>query len=107
MSNRYGNTDLDDLTGFVNLDVKYGNLTAAKLTRGNEKPISDVNLAYGNCSIDEAGWLDVTAAIAAISSINKKPGSVSSTANIQNLTLVHVSSVVGESRYDVNSELKI
>ncbi len=42
LSNRYGDTDLDDLTGFVNLDIKYGNLTAGKLSRGNEKPISEV-----------------------------------------------------------------
>ncbi|MDQ1297229.1 MAG: hypothetical protein QG611_1209, partial [Bacteroidota bacterium] len=59
--NRYGNTELDDLGGNVDLDVKYGNITASKLTRGNEKPLSNVNISYGNCSIEEAGWLEITA----------------------------------------------
>jgi len=59
LSIKYGNTDLDDLTGLVNLSIKYGNLTAAKLTRGNEKPLNSLNLAYGKGSIEEAGWLDM------------------------------------------------
>ena len=58
--NKYGNTDLDDLYGLVDLDIKYGNLTASKLTRGNEKPLNTLNLAYGKGSIDDAGWLDAT-----------------------------------------------
>ena len=40
LSNRYGNTDIDELKGSVNLDIKYGDLVAEKLTRGNEKPLS-------------------------------------------------------------------
>ncbi|MCX6302248.1 MAG: hypothetical protein NTW82_08690, partial [Bacteroidia bacterium] len=50
LSNKYGNTELDDLTGLVNLTIKYGNLSAAKLTRGNEKPLNSLNLAYGKAS---------------------------------------------------------
>ena len=47
-------------TDLVNLDIKYGNLTAGKLTRGNIKPLNSLNLAYGKGTIDEAGWLDLT-----------------------------------------------
>ncbi len=39
MANKYGNTDIDELHGLMNLDIKYGNLTAGKLTRGNVKPL--------------------------------------------------------------------
>src|SRR5450759_4421659 len=60
LSNKYGNTDLDELHGLVNLDIRYGNLTAGKLTRGNVKPLNKLNLAYGKATIDEAGWLDLT-----------------------------------------------
>ena len=58
LANRYGNTMLDDLSGHVSLDIKYGNLTASKLSRGNEKPLNRISLAYGKGSIEEAGWLD-------------------------------------------------
>jgi len=38
LSNKYGNTDIDELHGLMDLDIKYGNITAGKLTRGNIKP---------------------------------------------------------------------
>ena len=60
LANKYGNTDIDELHGSVNLDIKYGNITAGKLTRGNVKPLNKLNLAYGKGTIDEAGWLDLT-----------------------------------------------
>ena len=39
LSNKYGNTEIDELHGLMNLDIKYGNITAGKLTRGNVKPL--------------------------------------------------------------------
>ena len=48
-----------NFTDWLNLDIKYGNLTAGKLTRGNVKPLSKLSLAYGKASIDETGWLDM------------------------------------------------
>ena len=47
LANKYGNTDIDELHGLMDLDIKYGNITAGKLTRGNIKPLSTLNLAYG------------------------------------------------------------
>jgi hypothetical protein len=58
--NRYGNTELDDLKGLVNIDIKYGNLTASNLTRGNVKPLNSINLSYGKGNVNDAGWLDAT-----------------------------------------------
>lgn len=59
LKNRYGNTFLDDLTGSVSLDIKYGNLTAARLIRDNEKPLNNIRLEYGKGSVEEAGWIDL------------------------------------------------
>jgi hypothetical protein len=59
LTNRYGNTVLEDLTGSVSLDIKYGNLTAARLIRDNEKPLNNIRLEYGKGSVEEAGWLDL------------------------------------------------
>jgi len=59
LTNRYGNTLLDDLTGRLSVDIKYGNLNASRLSRNNEKPLNRVRLEYGKGSIEEAGWLDL------------------------------------------------
>lgn len=99
LSNRYGDTDLDDLTGFVNIDIKYGNLTAGRLTRGNEKPMSAINLAYGKATIDEAGWFDATIRYSGSFTIDKCQALLLDS-KYSTLYFGEVSSIVGESRYD-------
>ena len=99
LSNRYGDTDLDDLTGLVDLDIKYGNLTAGKLTRGNEKPMSELNLAYGKATIDEAGWMDATVRYSGNFTITKCQALLLDS-KYSSLNFGDVSSLVGESRYD-------
>ncbi len=99
LSNRYGDTDLDDLTGFVNLDIKYGNLTAGKLSRGNEKPMSQLNLAYGKATIEEAGWLDATIRYSGNVTISKCQALLLDS-KYSTLNFGNISSIVGESRYD-------
>lgn len=97
--NKYGNTDIDELTGLVNLDIKYGNLTAGKLTRGNIKPLNSLNLAYGKGSIDEAGWLDLTVRYVG-SFVIEKSQALLLDSKYSKLSLGETSSVVGESKYD-------
>jgi len=98
LANRYGNTELDELDGNVNLDIKYGNLTAARLTRGNVKPLSVLNLAYGKGTIDEAGWLDAT-----INSGNfniTKSQALLIDSKYSSINIGTTSSLVGETRHD-------
>lgn len=97
--NKYGNTDIDELTGLVNLDIKYGNLTAGKLTRGNIKPLNSLNLAYGKGSINEAGWLDLTVRYVG-SFVIEKSQALLLDSKYSKLSLGETSSVVGESKYD-------
>jgi hypothetical protein len=99
LSNKYGNTDLDDLNGLLNLTIKYGNLTAAKLTRGNEKPLSSLNLAYGKASIEEAGWLDIVVRYAGNVTISKSQALLLDS-KYSKLVFGTASSIVGETRYD-------
>jgi hypothetical protein len=99
LANRYGNTDIDELHGQVDLDIKYGNLTAGKLTRGNVKPLSNLNLAYGKGTIDEAGWLDMTLRYVGSFSIEKSQALLLDS-KYSKLTLGETSSMVGESKYD-------
>lgn len=59
IANRYGNIKIDEHPGWVNIDLRYGNLVALRLTRGNVKPINCIAISYGKATIDEANWLSV------------------------------------------------
>ncbi len=99
LSNRYGNTKLDELRGLVNLDIRYGNLSAIKFTRENEKPLNKLDLSYGNAIIDQAGWLDVTVRYSGNLEILKSQALLIDS-KYSKLRIGETSSIVGESRYD-------
>lgn len=99
LSNRYGSTDIDEIQGAVNLDIKYGNLTAGKLTRGNEKPLNRISIAYGKGSIEEAGWLDLMLRYVGDAEINNAQALLLDS-KYSKLSVGEISSIVGESRYD-------
>lgn len=97
--NKYGNSFINELHGLVNLDIKYGNITAGKLTRGNEKPINKLVIAYGKGSIEEAGWFDLNLRYCGSMEINKSQALLLSS-KYSKLILGETSSLVGDSRYD-------
>jgi hypothetical protein len=57
VSNKYGNIFIDERSGYVDIDLKYGDMNINKLTRGDEKPMNQIILAYGKASIVECNWL--------------------------------------------------
>ena len=59
MDNAYGDLFIQENAGLVILDMRYGNLRAGKLARGNEKPMNQIEFAYSNGTIDEAGYLQL------------------------------------------------
>lgn len=99
LANRYGNTELDDLKGLVELDIKYGNLTASKFLRENEKPMNTLSLAYGKGTIEEAGWLDATIRYCGNFTVNKSQALLLDS-KYSKLQLGTTSSIVGETKYD-------
>jgi hypothetical protein len=99
LQNKYGNTKIDELSGLLNLDIKYGNLTAGKLTRGNIKPLSKLNLAYGKGQIDLTGWLDLTIRYVGSFGIAKSQALLLDS-KYSKMSLGETSSIVGESKYD-------
>jgi hypothetical protein len=58
--NEFGNISLEELSGYANLRLFQGFLSARKLTRGNEKPISSIYIDHGKLSIDELNWMTMT-----------------------------------------------
>ncbi len=99
LSNRYGNADIDELHGQVTLDIKYGNLTAGKLTRGNVKPLSKLSVAYGKGSIDEAGWMDVVIRYVGSMEITNSQALLLDS-KYSKISIGETSSIVGVSKYD-------
>jgi hypothetical protein len=99
LANKYGNSDIDELHGLMNIEIKYGNLTAGKLTRGNIKPLSKLIISYGKGTIDESGWLDLNVRYVGSMDIGKSQA-ILLDSKYSKLSLGETSSVVGESKYD-------
>jgi hypothetical protein len=99
LTNKYGNTEIDELHGLMNLEIKYGNLTAGKLTRGNIKPLSKLTIAYGKGSIDETGWLDLNERYVGNMEITKSQA-ILLDSKYSKISLGETSSIVGECKYD-------
>jgi hypothetical protein len=99
LTNKYGDTDIDELHGLVNIDIKYGDLEAGKLTRGNIKPLSRLNIAYGKGTISAAGWLDLTVRYVGNMGIIKSQALLLDS-KYSKLNIGETSSIVGESKYD-------
>ncbi len=50
---------MDVVSGLTHLDVKYGDLTVEKLSRGNVKPLNSLVVAYGKATVNELGWAEI------------------------------------------------
>jgi hypothetical protein len=99
LTNKYGNSEIDELRGPVNLDIKYGDISADKLTRGNEKPLNRLSLSYGKGSIDEAGWMDIYVRYCNSLEISKSKALLVDS-KYSKLRIGETSSIVGENKYD-------
>ncbi|HLN19753.1 MAG TPA: hypothetical protein VK213_01600 [Bacteroidales bacterium] len=99
LTNKYGNANVDELKGLAEFDIKYGNITIGKLTRGNEKPLNRLSIAYGKGSIDEAGWIDLMVRYSSGLDITSGQAFLLDS-KYSKVNIGEVSSVVGESKYD-------
>ncbi|HUW93333.1 MAG TPA: hypothetical protein VMV74_09220 [Bacteroidales bacterium] len=99
VNNRYGNSDIDEVAGLASLEVKYGNLTVHKLTRGNVKPLNSLVVAYGKATVDEVSWAEVNARYCGQFSITKATALLMDT-RYSKISIGAVSSLVCDSKYD-------
>ena len=99
LHNKYGNVFISELAGEAIIDVNYGKLTVNKLSRGNEKPLQSVDLAYANgCSISEADWLKANIKYSNLT-IDKATAIVAYS-KYSKLFVDEASSIVLEGKYD-------
>ncbi len=112
--NKYGDVFVNRLAGHALFDVKYGNLRVNTLTRGNEKPHNEINLAYSNGKVKSCEWgrLDIKYSEVEIqkskaliiysrySELSLEEGSSAVIdAKYDEYTLGHFSNLVGEAAY--------
>lgn len=98
ISQRYGDVFINELSGEVAVDIRYGNLTANKLTRGNLKPLVNISLSYSKGTISEANWLNLDLKYSEIK-VDQSQALVLVT-KYSRISAEKSSSVVANSRYD-------
>lgn len=99
LANRYGNSEIDELQGRADMNIKYGNLNVGKLTRMDQKPLNKLSLSYGDVIIDEAGWLDLYMRYVGKAEIDKCKAMLLD-AKYSKLNINETSSVVGNFEYN-------
>lgn len=58
VANKYGNIFINEMSGFVDIDLKYGAININKLTRGDEKPMNQIMVSYSSkVSVVDCNWL--------------------------------------------------
>jgi hypothetical protein len=98
LSNKYGNVFINELTSTSSIEIKYGNLKANKIVHSDQKPLTQIYLAYSNAKIQQCVWvkfeakyskveIDVSKALVFLSRYSK-------------MYITKGSSLVTESKYD-------
>jgi predicted 3-demethylubiquinone-9 3-methyltransferase (glyoxalase superfamily) len=99
LSLKYGQAFVDEVAGHAQLELKYGKLTANKLTRGNTKPLNNISLGYASgSSITECGWLKANIKYSSLE-MEKARAFVGYTSYMK-LRIDEASSVVIDGKYD-------
>ncbi len=99
LSNKYGDTFINELTGEALINVKYGNLKANKIIRGKVDPLSKVILKYGKGFIEEADWLKLEVKYCHKFELNKATALVVMS-GYSKVYIDKASSIVVDSKYD-------
>jgi hypothetical protein len=99
LSNKFGDTFINEITGKSFINVKYGSLEANKLVSDNEKPLSEITLGYcDRASIKEFYWGKINIKYSKLS-IDKSQA-LAIVSKYSRLEVEQVSSIVSEAGYD-------
>lgn len=97
--NKYGNAFINEITGRATIAIKYGKLKANRIYRGNEKPLTEIDLGYSDASIEESDWLKVTMKYSKLN-LNIS-GAIVLMSKYSHVSVDECSSIVIEGKYDV------
>ncbi len=101
LSSKYGILYIEEVSGHADISVAYGTFKIQELTRGKEKPLNIVDLAYSSGSIEEAGWLKMDLSYSKLSMSEAQAMVVLS--KYSSLSVDETSSIVIDSKYDTYS----
>lgn len=98
ISHKYGNVFINEMTGLVDIDLKYGDMNINKLTRGDEKPMNQIIMAYAKVNILECNWLKLQASYSKVNIDRNKALILLS--KYSKGSIGKSSSLVGDNSYD-------
>ena len=98
LNNRYGDIFINELSGYVNISVKYGNLKANRLTRGEKDPMNQISMGYSKGSVGEINWAKMEMKYSEINVDQSKALIVVS--KYSKIFVDKCSSLVSEAKYD-------
>lgn len=98
LNNKYGNIFINEMNGFIDIDLKYGDMTINKLTRGDEKPMNQIILAYGKASVTDCNWLKLQLSYSKIDIDRNK--ALILVSKYSKGSIGKSSSIVGDNSYD-------
>lgn len=99
IDNKYGNMVVDEVSGLTSLNVKYGDMTVNKLTRGNVKPLNTLIVAYGKGTVEELGWAEINTRYCGMFSVVRATALLVDS-KYSKVSVTEVSSLVADSKYD-------
>ncbi len=98
LTNKYGDTFIDELTGHAIIDIKYGNMQANKILRDDTKPLSSIILGYSKAVVDEINWMKVVMKYSKLEIETSRALVIES--KYSKVYIDEASSIVSESKYD-------
>lgn len=99
LTDEFGNIAIDELAGTLNVRLSQGILSAKRLTKGKEKPLSSIYVDHGKVSIDELNWM--TLSVFNCPSVNiEKAQALMMTSSISKIKMGDIISLVCDSKSD-------
>ncbi len=98
LSNKFGDSFINEITGHADIKIKYGNLKANRIFYGSNEPLSSLTLGYGDASIEEVDWMKLEIKYANLSIMKSKALVLIS--KYSKISVDNTSSLVVESKYD-------
>ena len=98
VSQKFGDVNVDEITGYAAINVKYGNLHVVNLTRGNVQPLNNIELGYAEGNIENLGWCSIDLKFSKLNIFKAKAAvlvSKHSTIEVEN-----ISSLVVKGKFD-------
>lgn len=98
IAHSYGDILFREFTGLVSINLKYGNLRADALPRGENAVLNRLALSYAKADIAQVGWLNVEAKYSHLTL--KKATALAIESRYTDISLGEVGSLAFDSKYD-------